>query len=68
MLVLPLDASTTRSPYATRPCRHAFSRMNRAMRSFVLPLGLRNSSLHHTAGNDGSSRTGTSGGGATRFR
>src|SRR6266545_895246 len=68
ILVLPLDASTTRSPHFTRPCRHAFSRMNRAMRSFVLPLGFRNSSLHHTGGSAGSSRTGTSGGGAMRFK
>ena len=50
MLVLPLDASTTRSPHFSRPCRHAFSRMNRAMRSFVLPLGFRNSSLHQIGG------------------
>src|SRR6188768_854243 len=68
MLVLPLDASTTRSPHFTRPWRHAFSRMKRAMRSFVLPLGLRNSSLHHTGGSERSNCTGTSGGGAIRFK
>ncbi len=68
MLVEPLDASTTVPPGAMSPRRRALPRMNRAIRSLVNPLGLRNSSLHQIVGPDASSRTGTSGVGATRSR
>jgi hypothetical protein len=61
MLVEPLEASATVSPGPSVPWRPAFSSMYRAMRSLVEPLGLRNSSLHQTAGPSGSRRTGTRG-------
>ena len=66
MLVDPLDASITRPPGPRCPCLHAFSRMCRAMRSLVDPLGLRNSSLHQTEGSPSSRQTGTSGVGPSR--
>ncbi len=50
MLVDPLDASMTWSPAASCPLRQAFSRMYRAMRSLIDPLGFRNSSLHQICG------------------
>ncbi len=68
MLVEPLEASTTVPPGAISPRRRALARMNRAIRSLVDPLGFRNSSLHQTVGPGSSSRTGTSGVGATRSR
>ncbi len=61
MLVEPLDASTTIDFELIRPSRQAFSRMNPAIRSFVEPLGFRNSNLHQIVGPSASSRTGTSG-------
>lgn len=54
MLVDPLDASITVLPGRRRPSRQAFSRMYLAMRSFVDPLGFRNSSLHQMEGSESS--------------
>ena len=68
MLVEPLDASTTVPPGAISPRRRALLRMKVAIRSLVEPLGFRNSSLHQIIGPSASSRTGTSGVGATRSR
>ena len=54
ILVDPLEASITVLPSRMSPFRHAFSRMCRAIRSLVDPLGLRNSSLHQMDGEEAS--------------
>ena len=63
MLVEPLEASITGWPARNSPRRHALSKMYRAIRSLVDPLGFRNSSLHQTV--TPSIVTGTKGVGAS---